>query len=296
MFLFSLCSCVVCFCSCVLVVRVVRVVLASLCCSSFASHEPTKVARPCQRVRCQHSKKQSQGQQPKKQRRARALHDKKRPPQRTQQVRPCALFCCDCFFVLLLTLFFPVFLSLFFLSLFLFPVSLSCFSFLFLFPVSLPFPHSHAKQGNYVNPHVYKRHVPKRVVQRPAFGSAVPRSPSPEKKSPPHASPKAQITGKSARRNRNRNRGLGKGNRVTSPSGVQGASPGSPPQLQRRELRAGWSPAIIRGTSVTAHTHTSSHTVLAHAHRTMTGVVNAKEEDLGLAANSAELFQKELRN
>ena len=179
-------------------------------------------------------------------------------------------------------------------SVFSFSVSLSCFSFLFLFPVSLPFPHSHAKQGNYVNPHVYKRHVPKRVVQRPAFGSAVPRSPSPEKKSPPHASPKAQITGKSARRNRNRNRGLG--NRVTTSSGAPDASPGSPPQLQRRELRAGWSPAIIRGTSVTAHTHTSSHTVLAHAHRTMTGVVNAKEEDLGLAANSAELFQKELRN
>jgi hypothetical protein len=279
-----LCSC----CSCV------RVVLASLCCSSFASHEPTKVARPCQRVRCQHSKKQSQGQQPKKQRRARALHDKKRPPQRTQQVRPCVLFCCDCFFVLLLTLFLSCFSCSVFLlcfsSLFLFPVSLPCF----FFPVSLPFPHSHAKQGNYVNPHVYKRHVPKRVVQRPAFGSAVPRSPSPEKKSPPHTSPKAQITGKSARRNRNRNRGLG--NRVTTSSGAQGASPGSPPQLQRRELRAGWSPAIIRGTSVTAHTHTSSHTVLAHAHRTMTGVVNAKEEDLGLAANSAELFQKELRN
>ena len=129
LFLFSLCSLFSLFLfsgSCVLVVLVV---LASLCCSSFASHEPTKVARPCQRVRCQHSKKQSQGQQPKKQRRARALHDKKRPPQRTQQVRPCALFCCDCFFVLLLTLFLPCFSSLF-----LFPVSLPCFSFLFLFP------------------------------------------------------------------------------------------------------------------------------------------------------------------
>ena len=153
---------------------------------------------------------------------------------------------------------------------------------------------SHAKQGNYANPHVYKRHVPKRVVQRPAFGSAVPRSPSPEKKSPPHPATTATITGKSARRNRNRNRGRAR--MGGSPSSAQGGSPGSPPQLQRRELRSGWSPAIIRGTSVTAHTHTSSSTVLSHAHRTITGVANAKEEDLGLAANSNELFQKELRN
>ena len=132
------CSLFFFLCSCVRVVLVVLVVLASLCCSSFASHEPTKVARPCQRVRCQHSKKQSQGQQPKKQRRARALHDKKRPPQRTQQVRPCALFCCDCFFVLLLTLFLPCFSFSVSLPCFSFSVSLPCFSSLFLFPNFFP--------------------------------------------------------------------------------------------------------------------------------------------------------------
>jgi hypothetical protein len=154
---------------------------------------------------------------------------------------------------------------------------------------------NHSKKGNYVNPHAYKRHAPKRVVERPAFGSAVPRSPSPTKKD----GSTVQVTGKSARRNNKKNRGAASfstSSRQPPQSPGSPGSPGSPPNLQRSGIRAGWSPAIIRGTSVTAHTHTSSSSVMPHTHRFMTGVVNSSEEDLGKTVNSDELFQRELRS
>jgi Ca2+-binding EF-hand superfamily protein len=152
---------------------------------------------------------------------------------------------------------------------------------------------SHAKKGNFTNPHTYKRHAPKRVVERPAFGSSVPRSPPAAEKDAPHRSPdqsnerSIEISGKSARRG---------GRKKRQSSGIR--SPRSPPNLHRASsagIQTGWSPSIIRGTSVTAHTHTSNHNVMSSTHRTLTGHVNSREEDLGKVANSDELFQRELR-
>ena len=185
----------------------------------------------------------------------------------------------------------------------------------------------HAKHGNYVNPNVQMGKAPKRVVHRPAFGSGSPKSGlefgfragdrhaeerSPERRSPEIGKNNAPSTeysvvavaGKSARRGRRRPGGPGKHTPErreerggTFSKGIK--SPRSPPNLQRtssHHIQSGWSPAVIRGTSVTAHTHTSSSTVLAHTHRTMTGMANASEEELGHSANSGQLFQRELRS
>ena len=174
-----------------------------------------------------------------------------------------------------------------------------------------------AKHGNYQNPHVYKSHAPKRVVSRPAFGSNSPRSPSVVHPSDLHSeidannsnnsnnskhnSPKPNnessisFQGKSARRG-GRRKSQRRKTGHSQQSGIR--SPSAPPNLHRASaagIRAGWSPSIIRGTSVTAHTHSSSARVISAHHRSMTGSVNAREEDLGKVVNSGQLFERGLR-
>ena len=145
---------------------------------------------------------------------------------------------------------------------------------------------------------------PKRVVKRPAFGSASPKTGlqlgfrngdrhaeerSPDMKKNNGTEESVAVAGKSARRGgRKRAGGPGKhklerkeGGGAHHSKGIK--SPRSPPNLQRtssKQIQSGWSPGVIRGTSVTAHTHTSSSTVLAHTHRTLSGMSNASEEEL----------------
>ena len=151
---------------------------------------------------------------------------------------------------------------------------------------------------------VQKSKEPKRVVERPAFGSASPKTGlqlgfrngdrhaeerSPDMKKNNGTEESVAVAGKSARRGgRRRAGGLGKHKLERKEGGgahhsKEIKSPRSPPNLQRtssKQIQSGWSPGVIRGTSVTAHTHTSSSTVLAHTHRTLSGMSNASEEDL----------------